>query len=311
MDLKKFKLNLENTLGKRLDKLNKDMLTTKLDLDKAKSNIQELNIYLENKHTKNRLSVPLRQSPIKKSQAMQEEKLNGNSCEESKLKPIEISIKPMKDAAQIPQKTVKLEPPKLAFNIIKRPNKQYQPRAALDQIIAQIKDLELHYPSENLNSQTVFTVSLGAKSAFDIIKGMSKETFRLADSPDKKILWAFGLLIQLLGEDFSVDAENAKARVQEFLNCCLDSPNISEFFMSTIKSFDFSNENIDGVEEYIFGKDEMVAPQTYTNVSQLCGLLMVALREAVAFCGFIKGKTPIWRVYQRLLYKKKVLETNI
>ena len=53
----------------------------------------------------------------------------------------------------------------------------------------QIKDLELHYPQENLNSQTVFTVSLGAKSAFDIIKGMNKETFRLGDNPDKKILF--------------------------------------------------------------------------------------------------------------------------
>lgn len=312
MDLKKFKNNLESTLGKRLEKLNNDMLSTKLDLEKAKSNIHELNIYLETKHTKNRNSVPIRQTPLKKTQSIQEEKLNGNlKHEETKLKPVEFTIKPIKDPVQTPQNNSKPEPPKLNFNIFKRTSKEVRPKVPLEQISMQIKDLELHYPLENLNSQTVFTVSLGAKSAFDIIRGMNKETFRLGDNPDKKILWAFGLLLQLLGEEFSVEAENAKSRVQEFLNCCLDSANISEYFMNTIKSFDFSNENIDGIEEYIFGKDEMIAPQTYTNVSQLCGLLMVPLREAVAFCGFIKGKTPIWRVYQRLLYKKRVLESNI
>ena len=307
MDLKKFKTSLENTFGKRLDKLQKDLLSSKLDLEKAQSNIHDLNKFIESNHTKNRASVRLAPRRLLTTQSKQDSRLTPLLLsEESKLR--SPSVKEINTSASKQQTSNKPEPAKLKFQITQRELKKIRPRQPLDQITSQLKDLEQHYQIENLNSRTDFNISLGAKSAFDIIKGMSKETFKLAEVPDKKILWAFGLLFQLLGEDFNPEAENAKFRVQSFLDACVESGNILDFFMTAIKSFNFDNENIDGVEEYIFGKDEMIAPQIYNNVSQLCGLLMVTLREAVAYCGFVKGKTPIWRIYQRLLYKKKVLE---
>jgi hypothetical protein len=303
MDLKKFKSTLESTFGKRLDKLQKDLLSTKLDLEKVRSNLQDLNKFIEDKHTKNRKSLQLRPKVLQKAQTKRESDLTPLiPVEESKQRPPVVKeINESKQPLQKPE-------PRLKFQIIHRESKKAKPRQTLDQITSQLKDLEQHYQIENLNSRTDFNISLGAKSAFDIIKGMNKETFKLPEVPDKKILWAFGLLLQLLGEDFNPDGENARNRVQNFLDACLESGNILEFFLAAIKGFNFENENIDGVEEYIFGKDEMIAPQIYNNVSQLCGLLMVTLREAVAYCGFVKGKTPIWRTYQRLLYKKRSLE---
>ena len=309
MDLKKFKTSLENTFGKRLDKLQKDLLSSKLDLEKAQSNLHDLNKFIEEKHTKNRASVRLPARRLLTTQSKQDSRLTPLLlAEESKVRfP---SVKEINNSTPKQQTTNKPEPAKLKFQITQREAKKIRPRQPVDQINSQLKDLEQHYQIENLNSRVDFNISLGAKSAFDIIKGMNKETFKLAEVPDKKVLWAFGLLFQLLGEDFNPEAENAKSRVQSFLDACVESGNILEFFMTAIKSFNFDNENIDGVEEYIFGRDEMIAPQIYNNVSQLCGLLMVTLREAVAYCGFVKGKTPIWRIYQRLLYKKKELEVS-
>ena len=309
MDLKKFKTSLENTFGKRLDKLQKDLLSSKLDLEKAKSNLHDLNKYIEQRHTINRASVRPPARRLLKTQTKQEPELTPLlPAEESKLRPP--PVKEINESNSKKQTICKPEPSRLKFQINQREAKRIRPRQPLDQINSQLKDLEQHYQIENLNSRTDFNISLGAKSAFDIIKGMSKETFKLAEVPDKKILWSFGLLFQLLGEDFNPEAETAKTRVQSFLDACVESGNILEFFMTAIRSFNFENENIDGVEEYIFGRDEMIAPQIYNNVSQLCGLLMVTLREAVAYCGFVKGKIPIWRIYQRLLYKKKILEVG-
>ena len=196
------------------------------------------------------------------------------------------------------------------ISVTKRPKRKFEVKAHMDQILSQIKDIESHYPIENLKTKTVFTISLGAKSAFDIIKTMSKENFIIGDSPNKKVVWAIGLLYQLLGEDFNLELPASVKRAQEFFDLCIESNSISEFLIDVVRHFDFSDENIDAIEEYIFGNDELLAPQSYTQVSQLCGLLMVALREAIIYCGFIKGKSPIWRIYQRLIYKKQALEQN-
>ena len=138
---------------------------------------------------------------------------------------------------------------------------------------------------------------------------MNKDNFKLSDNVDKKILWAIGLEYKLLGEDYDINSDNAPAKAQIFLNGCLESVNISEFFMQKVKEFDFDNYNIDILEEYITGKEELLSPQVYTQISQLCGLLMVSLREAMVYCGLIKGKSQIWRTYQRLLHKKSLLES--
>lgn len=315
MDLKKFKLNLESTLGKRLEKVSKDMLTCKLDLEKVKCSLKEINNYVERKnyHRVKRHSIyPKTQSqPVLPTVKDIQQKIIRKPQEENKQIPV---IKGQKEVKNTEPEVngVKNLPSTLEqfLKTIKkaRTTTRKVPEIPIDQVNTLIKDIESHYSPETLNNKPPFNISLGGKSAFDIIKGMNKDCFRLTESPDKRIIWSLGLVYELLGEEFNPDSSTAKSHVQDFLNFCIESPNISEFLMDVSKSFDFSDKNVDAVEEYIKGKEDLLAPQIYTQVSQLCGLMMVSLREAVVYAGLIKGKSPVWRIYSRLQYKKAVME---
>lgn len=327
MDLKKFKLNLENILGKKLDKLNKDFISYKFELDKAKNQLHEINKFIEGKNKYSRHSTAIVLSDPKDKQ------LNSRQQSTNLIKPIKkLDVNNLNSNKKQPEPNIDLIIPKKkipetiieenhkvinvrVFLPTKTPEKKAKrvviPKAPLSHINSQLQDIENNCLPSLLNACTDFNISLGAKSAFDIIKAMSADKFKLPENPDIKIIWAMGLIYRLLGEDFAVDDDSSKEKVQNFLQECLNSNNITEFLTQTVRQFDFSDSNIDLVEEYITGKEDLLSPQIYTQISQLCGLMMVSLREAVVYCGLVKGKSPLWRTYKRLLHKKSILESQI
>lgn len=300
MDVKRFKANLENNLGKRLDKISKDFIKYKIDLERAKNQLRDINKYIEGKNSCKRHSVPstpqkVLERPLKpKEESKKKLDITPARLSKAKSKPIE---------SPLPQESPPISKPK--------PKKIIMPKVPLDSILSQISEFELHYSPEILSCKTTFTVSLGAKSAFDIIKSMNKENFKLSEATDTKIIWAIGLVYKLLGEEFEINDGKALEKAQFFLADCAKSENISDYLMGKVKDFDFDDFNIDLIEEYITGQEDLLFPQIYTQISQLCGLLMVSLREALVYCGLVKGKAQVWRTYQRLLHKKSLLNSLI
>lgn len=346
MDLKKFKLNLESTLGKRLEKLNKDLLICKVGLEKVKKSLKQINHYVERKnyHPAKRHSVIPKtlSQPILPTIKDLQKHTPKKSLEENKQAPFikrhgslvipdsifneikpqnteNLFLKTIKKVARPCEKTIQslINMPPSQFDELSNTPKDLkihiknllQDNLALINI--QIKDIETHQSYETLHSTGPFSISLGAKSAFDIIKGMSRDCFTISENPDKRIIWCLGIIFVLLGEDFNPESPKSIPRIQDFLNFCADSYNISDFLIEITRAFDFSEQNIDVVEEYISGKEDLLAPQIYTKISQLCGLIMVFLREAVVYAGLIKGKSPIWRIYSRLQHKKKQTEGQL
>ncbi|OMJ77446.1 hypothetical protein SteCoe_22965 [Stentor coeruleus] len=347
MDLKKFKLNLESTLGKRLEKLNKDLLICKVGLEKVKKSLKQINNYVERKnyHPAKRhslipktLSQPIlptikdfkKQTPKKSLEENKQApyiKRHGSlvitdlpfidtipqKTENLFLKSIKKSIRPCENTPQNPIINTPQNHFDKAFNtdLDLKTHTKSSLQDDLDIINTQIKDIEIHQSYETLHSIGPFSISLGAKSAFDIIKGMSRDCFTISENPDKRIIWCLGIIFILLGEDFNPESSESISRIEYFLSSCADSYNISDFLIEITRSFDFSEQNIDVVEEYISGKEDLLAPQIYTRISQLCGLIMVFLREAVVYAGLIKGRSPVWRIYSRLQHKKKQIEGQL
>lgn len=320
MDSKKFRQNLENTLGKRLDKISKDFISHKSELEKAKNMLYDLNRYIESKNRLYRSQSSITPSPSNPVIRLQKYSLgdyNRKPKEESKETRAETkkaseksSSTPLIIAKPNPFQEEKILPKPYTVRTQEKLKARIVviPKTNLDIINSQIKAMENQYSNGLLTAYNDFAISLGGKSAFDIIKAMAKENFKLSENPDVKILWAMGLLYKILGQDFDLNS-NAKAKAQQMLCYLSESASASDLFVNLVKDFDFDNYNIDQVEEYIAEKEEFLAPQAYTQISQLCGLLMVPLREAVIYSGLIKGKSPVWRVYQRLLHKKNILES--
>ena len=190
MDLKKFKLNLENNLGKRLDKVSKDFINYKIELEKAKNQLRDISRYIEGKNSCKRHSVPMtpRGDFDKGAHPFA---LKKPAAEESKKKLDSAHTVPLKTHVKSVSNTPKATPVPLNNHIeipvapvvvppkVQRPRQRRViiPKISLESINSQLQDFEAHYSQDILNCVVAFNISLGAKSAFDIIKGMHKDNF--------------------------------------------------------------------------------------------------------------------------------------
>ena len=183
MDLKKFKLSLENSLGKRLDKINKEFLSYKIELERARNQVIDLNKYIESKNRRTRNSAPV---SLRAQDKLSSYISKSDKPELIKKRP-ENRPSPIKKLSEN-QETK--ENPKNEKPIVKvqRPKVLIIPKLSLETINSQIKEMETQYSSETLNLFNEFNISLGAKSAFDIIKGMTADKFKLIENPDTKVL---------------------------------------------------------------------------------------------------------------------------
>ena len=207
------------------------------------------------------------------------------------------------------------EKPNLSFKSEEKPPASLVPQQTLEEITIQIQNLKTACSEEELNFEKSFELSVGAKSALSLLTTMDDDKFYLDRMPRPEVVWTFRLFFTLLNSPLPDKDEEAWAVCQEFL---LDARNkeknkktIDKVIVEKISKFDFSNENIDKLEFLIFGKDNLLQPQYYTEFCALTGLLMFAVREAALFGGAIKGKIPIWRQYRRLLHKQEQLENKL
>ena len=144
---------------------------------------------------------------------------------------------------------------------------------------------------------------------------MDDEKFYLDRLPKTEVIWTFRLFFTLLNENLPDDEEEAWIICRDFLSDARNKEKhkktLDKVIIDKISSFDFSNENIDKLEDMAYGKDTLLQPQYYTEFCALTGLLMFAVREAAIYGGAIKGKIPVWRQYKRLLHKKIKLENQL
>ncbi|OMJ77070.1 hypothetical protein SteCoe_23422 [Stentor coeruleus] len=186
------------------------------------------------------------------------------------------------------------------------------PQMSLEEVQILINNIKNNCSDEELNVEKSFDLSAGAKSALSLLTTMDDEKFYFDRIPREEVIWTFRLFFVLMKLELPDDDEEAWKVCREFLmdarNKDKNNKSIDRFIIEKIGSFDFSNENIDKLEVMIYGKDNLLQPQYYTEFCALTGLLMFAVREAAIYGGAIKGKIPIWRQYKRLLHKHQQLE---
>ncbi|CAG9316599.1 unnamed protein product [Blepharisma stoltei] len=180
------------------------------------------------------------------------------------------------------------------------------------EIDAQIAQLQALHSMEDLTTEKKFELSVGAKSALSLLTTMDDDKFYLDRYPSPDVVWAFRVFFQLLNLAVPEDDNEAWNYCREFLiaarNKDSNKKSIDRVFIEKVNEFDFSEDNIDVIENMIIGNDSKLNPQYFTDFCPLTGLLMFAIREAALYGGAIKGKTPAWRQYRRLLHKKQKSE---
>ena len=186
---------------------------------------------------------------------------------------------------------------------------------SLEEIQLQIKSIKNTYPEEEILSEKPFELSVGAKSALSLLTTMDEDKFYLDRVPKEEVIWTFRLFFVLLNKNLPLPDTEAWAECQAFLQEARDKEKnhktIDKYIIEVISNFNFADENIDRIEQMVYGKDNLLQPQYYTEFCALTGLLMFAVREAAIFGGAIKGKVPIWRQYKRLLHKQQQLENHL
>lgn len=186
---------------------------------------------------------------------------------------------------------------------------------SLEEIQIQIKSIKNAYPEEEILIEKPFELSVGAKSALSLLTTMDEDKFYLDRVPKEEVIWTFRLFFVLLNKNLPLSDEEAWVECQKFLIEARDKEKnhktIDKYIIEVISNFTFTDEIIDKIEQIVYGKDNLLQPQYYTEFCALTGLLMFAVREAAIFGGAIKGKVPIWRQYKRLLHKQQQLENHL
>ena len=184
-----------------------------------------------------------------------------------------------------------------------------------DEISLQLQLLESHYSEVDLNTEKRFDLSVGAKSALSLLTTMDDEKFHLNKVPKEEVIWSFRLFFRFTGKNLCEDPNAAWTECQEFIRSArdkeLNKKSVDKVVLDVINNFDFTDENVDQIEEFIKGKEQFLQPQFYTELCPMTGLFMFAIREASIYAGVIKGKIPIWRQYKRLLHKRQQLVGSI
>ncbi|OMJ76425.1 hypothetical protein SteCoe_24209 [Stentor coeruleus] len=189
------------------------------------------------------------------------------------------------------------------------------PQMSLEEIQILINNIKNNCSDEEINIDKPFELTVGAKSALSLLTTMDDEKFYFDRIPREEIIWTFRLFYVLMKLELPDNDEEAWNVCQEFLkdakNKDKNNKTIDKFIIEKIATFDFSNENMDKLEVMLYGKDNLLQPQYYTEFCALTGLLMFAVREAAIYGGAVKGKIPIWRQYKRLLHKQQQLENAL
>ena len=187
----------------------------------------------------------------------------------------------------------------------------------LEPINEQICELQDRYSQEELNEHKPFELSVGAITAMGILNGMDERQFYLdrGGFPCDNIVWVFRVYFQFTGRTLPFQNEQAWQECKDMFRKVMaestPEKSFSDFFIEAAHNFNFSNENLDLVEELIQRKEDMINPKVYTLFCPMTALFMFAVREACVFGSLIPGRICISKKYQRLLYKKNQLETKL
>ncbi|CAG9332027.1 unnamed protein product [Blepharisma stoltei] len=179
----------------------------------------------------------------------------------------------------------------------------------LEEIEALISQLKTDYKEEELTEASAYILSPGSISALSLLTTMEDGKFYFDTIPDKQVIWAFRVFFQLMKQTLPEDDTAAWEQCRAFF---LDIKNkdahegqpINTVIIEKIQTFDFSQENLDLLENLVVGNQQNLNPQKYTDICALTGLIMFTVREALIFGGIAKGSTPVSNIYARLLHKK-------
>lgn len=82
------------------------------------------------------------------------------------------------------------------------------------------------------------------------------------------------------------------------------------FISESIKSFCFDDRNVFRLKLLVEDVKLKIMPAYYSKICGGTGLLVFLLKDALEYCGvlYAEKKTAVNRIYQNLLYEKKVIE---
>lgn len=177
-------------------------------------------------------------------------------------------------------------------------------RAAIDD---EIYRLITAHGETTLGKTPPFQLSLGAKSAMSLLNTLDETQFYLNSVPSRdETIWVFRLFFQLRGKKLPAEKQEAWEECKQFLIAGREA-GMERTVQEAVLNFDFSNENIDQVEQILSGKVEKINPNLYNQFCTLTGLIMFSVKEGLTYAGLIPEKATPWRKYQRLIYRRSKL----
>jgi hypothetical protein len=160
-------------------------------------------------------------------------------------------------------------------------------------IVTHSKSEENYIPSIGLQ------ISLHSLSALP-----SSKFYLLSNSPPAEFLWVFSVLFQFTGVKIHYEDEKIWEEVKKLITGGKGTRIVHD--LGTVlgqisDSFDFSNENLDKVEEIVAGIE--LDSKKFAEKCEVSGILLNFIKEAALFGGVLVPEGPSWRVKSRLEHK--------
>lgn len=173
----------------------------------------------------------------------------------------------------------------------------------------QLKELLERYGELVLLEGLPFQISTGARNALCLLGSLDESQFFLIpQNGENEVLWLFRLFFQLCRDPLPQDSSSAWHSLRVFLTSALET-GLEDKVLELISSFSFTNENINQLADLLQGQIDRLNPSLYTASSQVAGLLAFPVKEAVAYAGLWPERVQPWRLYQRLLYQRKLSQS--
>lgn len=85
---------------------------------------------------------------------------------------------------------------------------------------------------------------------------------------------------------------------------------LGSFISDSIQLFCFDDRNVLRLKQLVENVKAKITPSYYSKICGGTGLLVFLLKDALEYCGVLysEKKTPLNRIYNNLLYEKKVME---
>ncbi|OMJ71436.1 hypothetical protein SteCoe_30343 [Stentor coeruleus] len=170
----------------------------------------------------------------------------------------------------------------------------------LEQILSSIKDTPHSKSDEN------FSISMGLSISLHALTHLQSSSFYLTkDNPSPIFLWVFSVLFAFTGEFYDKESGKLWQETKNFLtggkNNSRVEHDVGHKIVQLAENFDFSDENLDKVENMVAGVEYEV--KKISSKCEVSAVLIGLIKEATLFGGINLPDGPEWKVRSRCHHK--------